>query len=63
MKKKPVVKINNFVAKHAIEFNKSAVFKDRKKELKNGKTKHKKNRYDGSYFSYHILKFKHILKF
>lgn len=50
MKKKPVVKINNFVAKHAREFNKSAVFKDRKKEFKNGKTKHKKNRYDGSYF-------------
>ena len=56
MKKKPVPEINNLVAKYAREFNKSAVFKDRKKEMKNGKTKHKKNRYDGSYFSLSYLK-------
>lgn len=55
MKKKPVPEINNLVAKHAREFNKAAVFKDRKKELKKGKTKHKKNRYDGSYFSLSYL--------
>jgi len=33
---------NNFVAKHAAKFNKSAVMTDRKKESRNGYRKHKK---------------------
>ncbi len=35
----------NFVAKHARKYNKAAVFKDRKKALKRGARKHKKQRY------------------
>ncbi len=31
---------NNFVAKHAKKFNKSVVFKDKKKALKRGESKH-----------------------
>jgi hypothetical protein len=33
--------MNNLVAKHARTFNKSAVYRDRKKDAKRGKTKHK----------------------
>ncbi|AAQ17994.1 hypothetical protein Aeh1ORF324c [Aeromonas phage Aeh1] len=33
--------MNNFVAKHAREFNKAAVMVDRKKDAKRGKVKHK----------------------
>ncbi len=35
----------NFVAKNARKFNKSAVFKDRKKAVKRGDRKHKKQTY------------------
>lgn len=35
--------INNFVAKHARKFNKAAIHKDKKKSLKKGYTKHKKD--------------------
>ena len=33
---------NNFVAKYAKKFNKSLIFKDKKKALKRGETKHAK---------------------
>ena len=33
---------NNFVAKHANKFNKAVVFKDKKKALKRGYSKHSK---------------------
>ncbi|MEO0442658.1 MAG: hypothetical protein AAFZ92_02815 [Pseudomonadota bacterium] len=36
---------NNPVAKYARRFNKAAVHKDRKKALKRGQTKHKKQVY------------------
>lgn len=36
---------HNFVAKHARKFNKAAVHKDRKKALKRGDRKHKKQIY------------------
>ena len=36
-------KINNFVAKYARKFNKSAVHRDRKKDEKRGVRKHKKS--------------------
>jgi F420-dependent methylenetetrahydromethanopterin dehydrogenase len=36
-------KVRNVVAKHARNFNKSAVFIDRKKDAKKGKIKHKKS--------------------
>lgn len=35
------VKQRNLVQKHVMEFNRSTVFKDRKKEFKNGYQKHK----------------------
>jgi len=42
-KKKPVeVAMQNFVAKHMHEVNKSQVFTDRKKDLKRGYRKYKK---------------------
>ena len=46
-KKKPLaeIPIQNFVAKHMHEVNKSQVFVDRKKALKRGYDKHKKGRY------------------
>ena len=34
-------KTNNLVAKHARQFNKAAVFKDKKKAAKKGYAKHK----------------------
>ncbi len=34
---------HNFVAKHARKFNKTVVFKDKKKALKRGEYKHKKH--------------------
>lgn len=34
---------NNFVAKYARTFNKAHVMRDRKKDAKRGKMKHKKN--------------------
>ena len=34
---------NNYVKKYMDDFNKSSVQKDRKKELKNGYSKHKKS--------------------
>lgn len=40
--------VPNFVAKHMNTFNKAATHVDRKKESKNGKTKHK-GRYDASF--------------
>lgn len=42
MKKKKELP-NNLVAKHAREFNKSAVFVDQKKKSKKGYEKHKKS--------------------
>ena len=33
--------MNNLVAKHARKFNKVAVHRDRKKDIKRGKAKHK----------------------
>jgi len=51
------MKQRNYVHKHALRFQKSGPMKDRKKELKRGKQKHKKNltksyRKDGSFFVY-----------
>ena len=37
------MKTNNLVAKHARQFNKAAVYRDRKKAAKKGYTKHKKS--------------------
>ena len=34
--------MNNLVAKHARTFNKAATHRDRKKDVKRGKVKHKK---------------------
>ena len=41
----PEMVINNFVAKHMHEVNKSQVFTDRKKDVKRGYNKHRKGRY------------------
>ncbi|OTG67095.1 DUF7230 family protein [Acinetobacter silvestris] len=41
--------MNNFVAKHMHEVNKSQVFVDRKKNAKRGYDKHKKGRYSEDY--------------
>ena len=38
-----VMKDRNLVAKHARQFNKAAVMRDRKKDMKRGVRKHKKN--------------------
>ena len=43
------VVINNFVAKHMHEVNKSQVFVDRKKNAKRGYSKHKQGRYSDDY--------------
>ncbi|TCM69206.1 hypothetical protein EC844_103153 [Acinetobacter calcoaceticus] len=43
-KKQPEVAINNFVAKHMHEVNRSQVFVDRKKDHKRGYQKHKQGR-------------------
>lgn len=40
--------VNNLVQKHMETFNKPKTFVDRKKEMKNGKQKHK-GRYDASF--------------
>ena len=48
-KQQPEVVINNFVAKHMNDFNKSQVFVDRKKDSKRGYSKHKKGRYSDDY--------------
>ena len=55
----PEVVINNFVAKHMHEVNKSQVFVDRKKNTKRGYTKHKQGRYSDDYrpFSFYVLNF------
>lgn len=45
MSKEKKVK-NNFVAKHAREFNKAHVMRDRKKDLKGGYQKHPKKDLD-----------------
>ena len=37
------MKDRNLVAKHARQFNKAAVMRDRKKDMKRGVRKHKKN--------------------
>jgi hypothetical protein len=56
-KKQPEVMINNFVAKHMHEVNKSQVFVDRKKNAKRGYDKHKKGRYSNDYlpFCFYVL--------
>lgn len=46
MGKKAEVKTNNWVAKHAGQFNQSAVFKDRKQSQKRGYIKHKGRHYE-----------------
>lgn len=38
-----VMKDRNWVAKHARQFNKAAVMRDRKKDMKKGARKHKKS--------------------
>lgn len=43
IKKEGIPVQNNFVAKHARQFNKCAVFADRKRKAKNGVRKHKGN--------------------
>mgnify|MGYP001618243566 FL=1 len=45
----PEMVINNFVAKHMHEVNKSQVFTDRKKDVKRGYNKHRKGRYSEDY--------------
>ncbi|MFW2077760.1 hypothetical protein ACG94X_08565 [Acinetobacter sp. ULE_I010] len=45
----PEMVINNFVAKHMHEVNKSQVFTDRKKDAKRGYNKHRKGRYSEDY--------------
>lgn len=45
----PEMVINNFVAKHMHEVNKSQVFTDRKKDAKRGYDKHRKGRYSEDY--------------
>jgi hypothetical protein len=62
MAKKKTVKevvIQNFVAKHMYEINKSQVFTDRKKDAKRGYSKHKKGRYSNDYlpFSLYLIHF------
>ena len=39
------MKSRNYVAKYAREFNKAAVMRDRKKDMKRGARKHKKKFY------------------
>ncbi|NNH78163.1 hypothetical protein HLH17_10885 [Acinetobacter sp. ANC 5380] len=58
-KKQPEAVINNFVAKHMHEVNKSQVFVDRKKNTKRGYSKHKQGRYSDDYrpFSCYVLNF------
>ncbi|OAL79977.1 hypothetical protein AY606_04875 [Acinetobacter sp. SFB] len=51
-KPQPAVVINNFVAKHMHEVNKSQVFVDRKKNAKRGYDKHKKGRYSNDYLPF-----------
>ncbi len=45
---------NNFVAKHAKKFNKSIVFKDKKKALKRGESKYSKKAIRNNIESYQI---------
>lgn len=45
----PEMVINNFVAKHMHEVNKSQVFTDRKKDVKRGYNKHRKGRCSEDY--------------
>lgn len=61
-KKKTVteVVIQNFVAKHMYEINKSQVFTDRKKDAKRGYSKHKKGRYSDDYLPFSLSVFKFI---
>jgi hypothetical protein len=57
MAKKKTVKevvIQNFVAKHMYEINKSQVFTDRKKDAKRGYSKHKKGRYSNDYLPFSL---------
>ena len=56
-KKQPEVVINNFVAKHMHEVNKSQVFVDRKKNAKRGYDKHKKGRYSNDYLPFYFCSF------
>lgn len=51
-KQKLEIVINNFVAKHMHEVNKSQVFVDRKKDSKRGYSKHKQGRYSEDYRSF-----------
>lgn len=44
-------KQRNYVQKHALEFNKSSVFRDRKKDKKKGYSKHKALKNEGFSFS------------
>lgn len=53
----PEVVINNFVAKHMHEVNKSQVFVDRKKNAKRGYDKHKKGRYSNDYLPFYFCGF------
>jgi len=45
---------NNFVAKHAKKFNKSVIFKDKKKALKRGESKYSKKVLRNNRESYQI---------
>ena len=42
MKKTKCIKQRNFVQEYSLQLNHSVVFKDRKREFKNGERKHKK---------------------
>jgi hypothetical protein len=54
-KLQPEVQIQNFVAKHMNDFNKSQTFVDRKKNEKRGYSKHKKGRYSNDYLPFLFL--------
>ena len=51
-KQKIEIVVNNFVAKHMHEVNKSQVFVDRKKDSKRGYSKHRQGRYSEDYRSF-----------
>ena len=53
----PEVAVNNFVAKHMNDFNKSQTFVDRKKNVKRGYAKHKKGGYSKDYLPFYFTVF------
>ena len=62
MKQTKLIKQRNFVQEYSLQLNHSTVFKDRKREFKNGERKHKKKYFWSAFLNLITNIIKNLLK-